>query len=253
MPMSAKADPRELLRRFSGNPVLRPHDFPKMVNAVFNPGATVFEGRTLLLLRVEYRTGLSSLVAATSDNGLTDWEIDPVRGLHPVVDSFEEHWGVEDPRITQVGDEYFVVYVGYSAAGPLVLLATTRDFARWERRGVLMSPEDKDAALFPTTFGGRWALIHRPAPSMASPRRAHMAVLQPRSPALGDLPGAAASPTRGVVGRQQGRPRPAAAAHQAGLARLLPRCTSHRVGIDLPARPGPARPRRPHQDAGAGQ
>jgi predicted GH43/DUF377 family glycosyl hydrolase len=167
MPMSDKADPRELMRRYSGNPILRPHDFPKMVNAVFNPGATVFEGRTLLLLRVEYRTGLSSLVVATSDDGLTGWEIDPVRGLHSMVDSFEEHWGIEDPRITKVGDEYFVVYVGYSAAGPLVLLATTRDFTRWERRGVLMSPEDKDAALFPTTFGGRWALIHRPAPSMA--------------------------------------------------------------------------------------
>jgi predicted GH43/DUF377 family glycosyl hydrolase len=82
--MSDKADPRELLRRLSGNPILGPHDFPKMVNAVFNPGATVFEGRTLLLLRVEYRTGLSSLAAATSENGLTDWEIDPVRGFHPM-------------------------------------------------------------------------------------------------------------------------------------------------------------------------
>src|ERR1035438_1528134 len=75
-PMSRSADPRELFQRFEGNPILRPHDFPKMVNAVFNPGATVFEGRTLLLLRVEYRTGLSSLAAATSENGLTDWEID---------------------------------------------------------------------------------------------------------------------------------------------------------------------------------
>jgi predicted GH43/DUF377 family glycosyl hydrolase len=28
-----------------------------------------------------------------------------------------------------------------------------------------MPPEDKDAALFPTTFGGRWALIHRPVPT----------------------------------------------------------------------------------------
>ncbi len=93
--MSAKADPREPLR-FSGNPILRPHDFPKL-KAVFNPGATVFEGRTLLPLRVEYRTGLAALAAATSDNGLTDWEIDPVRGLHPIVDSFEEHWGVQDP------------------------------------------------------------------------------------------------------------------------------------------------------------
>jgi predicted GH43/DUF377 family glycosyl hydrolase len=165
--MTGHADPRELLRRHAKNPILGPGDFPQMVNAVFNPGATVVDGRTLLLLRVEYRTGLSSLVAATSDNGVDGWEIDPVRGLHPLVDSFEEHWGIEDPRITQVGEEYFVVYTGYSVAGPLVLLATTRDFAVWERRGVLMSPEDKDAALFPTTFDGRWALIHRPAPAMS--------------------------------------------------------------------------------------
>jgi predicted GH43/DUF377 family glycosyl hydrolase len=164
--VNGQADPRELVRRYSGNPIIRPHDVPKMVNAVFNPAATVFEGRTLLLLRVEYRTGLSSLVAATSDDGLTGWEVDPQRGLHPLVNSFEEHWGVEDARITRVGDEYFVVYVGYSAGGPLVLLATTRDFTRWERHGVLMPPEDKDAALFPTRFDGRWALIHRPAPSV---------------------------------------------------------------------------------------
>jgi predicted GH43/DUF377 family glycosyl hydrolase len=166
MLMSSKADPRELIRRYPGNPILRREDFPQMVNAVCNPGAVIYEGRTLLLVRVEYRTGLSSLVVATSDDGLTGWEFEPARGLHPV-DSFEEQWGVEDPRITQVGEEFFVVYVGYSAGGPLVMLATTRDFTHWERRGVLMSPDDKDAALFPTMFGGRWALIHRPLPSMA--------------------------------------------------------------------------------------
>ena len=165
--MSDEADPRELLQRYSGNPVLGPRDFPNMVNAVFNPGATLVDGRTLLLLRVEDRTGLSFLVAATSENGLTGWEVDTVRGLQPQSDHFEEHWGIEDPRITRVGDEYFVVYVGYSAAGPLVCLAKTRDFVHWERSGVLQPPEDKDAALFPTTFGGRWALIHRPATAMS--------------------------------------------------------------------------------------
>ena len=48
--MSGNADPRELLRRHPQNPILRPQDFPKMVNAVFNPGVTVIDGRTLLLL-----------------------------------------------------------------------------------------------------------------------------------------------------------------------------------------------------------
>jgi len=159
-------DSREIFRRFAGNPILGPADFPKMANAVFNPGAAVVDGRTLLLLRVEYRTGLSSLVAATSEDGVSGWEIEPVRGLQPQLDGVEEHWGVEDPRITQIGDQYFVVYVGYSVSGPLVCLATTRDFLHWERHGVLMTPDDKDAALFPSTFGGRWALIHRPSPAV---------------------------------------------------------------------------------------
>lgn len=164
--MSPSADPRELFSRFAANPVITAAHFPRMVNAVFNPGATVVDGKTLLLLRVEHRTGLSSLVVATSDDGLTGWQIDPARALEPLPGSFEEHWGTEDPRITQVGEDYLVVYVGYSAAGPLVCLAVTRDFASFDRRGVIQPPEDKDAALFPQRFGGRWALLHRPAPAM---------------------------------------------------------------------------------------
>jgi predicted GH43/DUF377 family glycosyl hydrolase len=163
--MSSQTGPSELFQRFEGNPILSAANFPHMVNAVFNPGATEFEGRTLLLVRVEHRTGLSSLAVATSDDGLTGWEIDPVMGLEPERDSPDECWGIEDPRITRIGDEYYVVYVGYSAYGPLVCLAKTRDFVQWERCGVLQPPEDKDAALFPTTFDGRWALLHRPVPA----------------------------------------------------------------------------------------
>lgn len=163
--MGQPLDARELFRRFDGNPVLTRDDFPNMVNAVFNPGATEFEGRTLLLMRVEHRTGLSSLAVATSDDGLTGWRIDPARGLTPDPELDEERWGIEDPRITRIGDEYYVVYVGYSTYGPLVCLATTRDFVHWERCGVLQTPEDKDAALFPVTFNGRWALIHRAVPA----------------------------------------------------------------------------------------
>ena len=41
-------------------------------------------------------------------------------------------------------------------------LALTEDFHHFERYGMIMSPEDKDAALFPHRIGGHWALIHRP-------------------------------------------------------------------------------------------
>jgi predicted GH43/DUF377 family glycosyl hydrolase len=165
--MTKYVDPREIFRRHPANPLLTGEDFPNMVNAAFNPAATVFEGETLLLVRVEDRTGLSRLTVCRSQDGMGNWVIDVGRGIEPQLDRFEEHWGIEDPRITQVGDEYYVTYTGFSAGGPLVCLARTKDFASFERMGVLQSPEDKDAALFPVRFGGRWGLIHRPAPSMS--------------------------------------------------------------------------------------
>ena len=61
-PVPPRADPAEMFLRHPGNPIITAADLPRMVNAVFNPGATVFEGQTLLLMRVEDRTGLSHLV-----------------------------------------------------------------------------------------------------------------------------------------------------------------------------------------------
>ncbi len=158
----------ELVHRFTGNPILSPSDFPDGVSAVFNPGAAVIDGQTLLLLRVEDRTGHSSFAVATSHDGLTGWKIDPARGLLPRLDTAEEQGGIEDPRITQVGDEYYVAYTGFSAEGPLVCLARTKDFATWERLGAALRPDDKDAALFPVKFDDRWAMMHRPATGKGS-------------------------------------------------------------------------------------
>ena len=73
-------------------------------------------------------------------------------------------WGIEDPRITYLPElsKYAVVYTAFTRDGPGVSLALTQDFHTFERYGIIMSPEDKDAALFPHRIGGQWALIHRP-------------------------------------------------------------------------------------------
>jgi len=157
--------PEKLLRRYEGNPILTADRWTHTVNAVFNPGVTLFDGETLLLVRVEDRTGLSHLCVARSADGLTDWVIEPDRALHPNVHSHAERFGIEDARITLCEDEYLIVYTGYSTGGPVVALAATDDFRTFHRRGVLMPPEDKDAALFPHRFGSRFALLHRPVSS----------------------------------------------------------------------------------------
>lgn len=161
----------ELFQRYSKNPILSAADWPYTVNAVLNPGVARLGAETVLLVRVEDRTGLSHLCVARSRDGLGDWTIDADQRLLPDLRSEPERFGIEDPRITLCGAEYMIVYTGYSNAGPLVRLASTRDFVSFEPHGTLMPPEDKDAALFPHTFDGRWALIHRPVAT--APR--HMA------------------------------------------------------------------------------
>jgi predicted GH43/DUF377 family glycosyl hydrolase len=168
-------DPRPcLFRRHERNPILTAADWPYPAHSVFNPGATLLpDGTTLLLCRVEDRRGHSHLCAARSADGVDGWEIDPQPTFPADPERFpEELWGVEDPRITYVPEleKYAVVYTAFSSSGPGVALAMSRDFRTFERHGMILSPDDKDAALFPHRIGGHWAMIHRPA----SPPGAHI-------------------------------------------------------------------------------
>jgi predicted GH43/DUF377 family glycosyl hydrolase len=156
----------DLLCRNKNNPILTAAEWPYPVNSVFNPGAALLsDGTTLLLCRVEDRTGHSHLCAARSANGVDGWRIDKRPTLmadpkhHP-----DELWGIEDARITFVPEleRFAVVYTAYTKNGPGVAMALTDDFRTFERCGLIMQPEDKDAALLPRRIGGQWALIHRP-------------------------------------------------------------------------------------------
>lgn len=155
-----------LLRRHPQNPILAAADWPYPVHTVFNPGATLLpDGTTLLLCRVESRSGISHLCAARSHNGVDGWVIDE----SPTLNSDPEHhpeelWGIEDPRITFMPElgRFAVAYTAFSRSGPGVALALTEDFVHFERYGLVMQPSDKDAALLPGRIGGYFAMVHRP-------------------------------------------------------------------------------------------
>src|SRR6266511_1621620 len=75
---------QELFRRYPKNPLLLTSEWPYPANTVFNAGATRLpSGETLLLVRVEDRRGVSHLTAARSEDGVTDWRIDPVPTMLP--------------------------------------------------------------------------------------------------------------------------------------------------------------------------
>lgn len=164
--MSTKEAYATLFHRHSGNPILTAKDWPYPAHTVFNPAATrLKDGTTLLLCRVEDRRGHSHLCAARSANGVDGWIIDKEPTMSPKPDEYpEELWGIEDPRITFVAelDKYAIAYTAFSKGGPGVALALTEDFHTFERLGLVMQPDDKDAALLPHRIDGNFALLHRP-------------------------------------------------------------------------------------------
>jgi len=161
-----------LLIRCSQNPILSREHWPYPINSVFNAGAVrLADGDTLLLCRVEDRRGISHLCAARSASGIDGWRIDPEPTLVANPREYpEEIWGIEDPRITYVPEleKYAVAYTSFARGGPGVSLALTKDFRSFERFGVIMPPEDKDAALLPRRVNGYWAMIHRPVTTLGA-------------------------------------------------------------------------------------
>jgi beta-1,4-mannooligosaccharide/beta-1,4-mannosyl-N-acetylglucosamine phosphorylase len=158
---------KPLFERAEANPILTAADVPYPASSVFNPGAARVGDETILLARVEDLRGISQLHVARSANGVSDWHFDAEPLLRSDVGRYpEEIWGCEDPRLTWLPEreEWVIAYTAYSRRGPLVSMATTRDFRSVDRLGPMMPPEDKDAALFPRRFGGRWVMVHRPSP-----------------------------------------------------------------------------------------
>ncbi len=76
-----------------------------------------------------------------------------------------EEFGVEDPRITELDGRYYFTYVAVSRHGAATALASTTDFASFERHGVIFCSENKDVVLFPERIGGDFVALHRPNPA----------------------------------------------------------------------------------------
>lgn len=168
----------ELFTRHELNPIISPRDLPYPCDCVCNPAAHLVGDDVLLLLRVIDQEGSSHITVARSRDGITEWRIED----HPLIapndvaarwplsvkaeyDTSFEAYGSEDPRVVYLEDreEYVIAYTGYSSLGAGVCLATTKDFQTVNRFGLVLSPNNKDASVFPRRIGGKYWMLHRPA------------------------------------------------------------------------------------------
>ena len=110
---------------------------------VFNPAVVKKDGNFVMLYRAQDKAGTSRLGFATSADGIAF-----TRRSSPVMEpeaDYEKGGGVEDPRLVNIGDTYYLTYTGYNKKDAQLCIATSKDLIRWERRGVIMP-----------AYKGRW-------------------------------------------------------------------------------------------------
>ncbi|UCF10612.1 MAG: glycoside hydrolase family 130 protein [Candidatus Bipolaricaulota bacterium] len=153
-----------IVQRYPGNPILTPDDIPYPVETVHNAGVTRHEGRYIMLFRAHRGNGRSIVGLAKSDDGYRFTPC-PKPFLLPATAGFHaeyEEFGVEDPRICALEDEYLITYSAYSRHGVRIALARTRDFDSVERVGLISQADMRNTVLFPGRFDGRYARLDRP-------------------------------------------------------------------------------------------
>ena len=165
------------LRRLGNGPLITRGDIADLppdlgdVSSVFNPGAVMIGGKTVLLLRVQSRGRRTFTIPAVSSDGIKftvspqpvffDWD-----GKQPS----EEIFHIYDARITQIAGELYVVTA--VDMGPGCRLAI------WQAVGAVQDSflgldklrflgwsgfdDSRNGVIFPEQVGGRYLMLQRP-------------------------------------------------------------------------------------------
>jgi beta-1,2-mannobiose phosphorylase / 1,2-beta-oligomannan phosphorylase len=128
------------------------HDDPKLDRS--DPRVYRYDG-------VDYLTTISHLRSVCSEDGIHFREQDAIPPL--IGEGPFESYGIEDCRVAQIGEDYYLTYTAVSASGVCVGLRSTRDWRHFTRHGLIFPPHNKDCAIFNETLNGVFFALHRPS------------------------------------------------------------------------------------------
>ncbi len=126
-----------------------------------DPDLCTSDPRTVTYKGEDYLTTLSHLRLLCSDDGVRFEEPDGYSLLTGL--GRYETYGIEDCRVSQIGEVYYLTYTAVSADGVGVGMRTTRDWRHFDSHGVILPPHNKDCAIFEEKINGRFYMLHRPS------------------------------------------------------------------------------------------
>jgi len=153
--------PRQIERDWLAAPIHDPQSGEiRVVRVRKDDPDVVFRDQRVFHYRGQFHlTSISHLRAARSRNAIR-FAVDRQPALCAEGDL--ETYGIEDPRVTRIGDDYWITFKAVSPHGICTALAHTRDFRTFERHGVIFCPENLDVVIFPDRFAGGYAAWTRP-------------------------------------------------------------------------------------------
>jgi beta-1,2-mannobiose phosphorylase / 1,2-beta-oligomannan phosphorylase len=108
-----------------------------------------------------YPTSISHLRLMYSAHG-EDFEV--AEGYNPILgESSLEGYGIEDCRVAEINGVYYLTYTMVSSNGVGVGLMQTRDWKRFDRKGMILPPHNKDCAIFEEKIRDKFFALHRPS------------------------------------------------------------------------------------------
>jgi beta-1,2-mannobiose phosphorylase / 1,2-beta-oligomannan phosphorylase len=109
----------------------------------------------------DYLTSLSHLRLMYSTDGK---DFNHAENYNPIFGESElEEYGIEDCRVTEISQIFYLTYTMVSSHGTGVGLMQTRDWKRFERKGMILPPDNKDCAIFEEKIRDRYFALHRPS------------------------------------------------------------------------------------------
>ena len=166
------------LQRYQKNPILKPRKDCPWEKYVFNSAAIDLNGKIYLLYRALSDDKISRIGQAVSQDGFriskrlkTPIFVPKLKEEKAKVEG--RNSGVEDPRITRIGNKLYMTYTAVNGQLTQVAIASirTKDFLsqswKWKRHGIIFpGRKDKDAVLLPEKKDGKFVLYHRLKPNI---------------------------------------------------------------------------------------
>ncbi|MGV8813745.1 MAG: glycoside hydrolase family 130 protein [Gelidibacter sp.] len=126
-----------------------------------DPKLNASDARVIKYDVTDYLTTISHLRILFSDDGIKfseDVYYPPLFG-----EGAYESYGIEDCRVSEIEDTYYLTYTMVSPNGVGVGLRTTKDWKNFEKKGMILSPHNKDCAIFEEKINGKYYALHRPS------------------------------------------------------------------------------------------